>query len=91
VNLVTVALAMHRCGRPEHSGREIMRNIAPNSPYFPASAPASGRVAVWNRRLLLGAVFFILWAASMLALQAVGPEVRSMIAAEGMVVTAPGE
>jgi hypothetical protein len=89
VNQVTAIQEVRRydgASAPDKTEEMIMRNIAPNAPYFPISASTAGRAAVWNRRLLFGAVFFILWAASMLALQAAGPEVRAMIAAEGMVV-----
>jgi len=50
-----------------------------------ASAPI--RVAIWNRRLLIAAAVLILWAATMLALQAADPHTRAMIAGEGMVIT----
>jgi hypothetical protein len=52
-----------------------------------ALATAPSRVAVWNRRLLIAAAVLILWAATMLALQAAGPEVRAMMAGEGMLIT----
>jgi hypothetical protein len=63
-----------------------MQNVAPDSPYFPASVSIAGRVSVWNRRLLIGAIVLVLWAASMLALQAAGPNARAMLAGEGMLI-----
>jgi hypothetical protein len=63
-----------------------MQNVAPNSPYFPTSASVAGRLSVWNRRLLIGAAVLILWAASMPALQAAGPNARAMLAGEGMLI-----
>jgi len=60
-----------------------VRTSARVSPVVP------GRVAIWNRRLMLTAIMFILWGASMLALQASGPDVRAMIASEGMLLTGP--
>ena len=38
-----------------------MQNVAPDSPYFPASVSIAGRVSVWNRRLLIGAIVLVLW------------------------------
>jgi hypothetical protein len=72
-----------------HSGQdrgEIMQNVAPLRPYFPASVSIGGRVSVWNRRLLVGSIVFILWAASMLALHMAGPNARAMLAGEGMLI-----
>jgi hypothetical protein len=42
---------------------------------------------VWNRRLLIGALVLIMWAASILALQMAGPEARALVAGEGMLIT----
>jgi hypothetical protein len=36
--------------------------------------------------LLIGAVAVILWAASMLALQAMGPDGRALMAGEGLLI-----
>ena len=58
--------------------------IARSTSYDASSRILATRLSVWNRRLLVGAVTLILWAASMLALQAAGPEARAMMAAEGM-------
>jgi len=63
-----------------------MRNIARDATGVPASPSTTGRLAVWNQRLLIGAAVFILWAASILALQAAGPNARAMLAGEGMLI-----
>ena len=64
-----------------------MRDIVQDEPYVPASEPIRQRLAVWNRALLIGATVFILWAASVLALQAAGPNARAMLAGEGMLIS----
>lgn len=46
----------------------------------------STQIAVWNRRLLIGAVALILWAASMLAIHAMGPDARALMAGEGLLI-----
>jgi hypothetical protein len=51
----------------------------------------SGRIAVWNQRLLIVATVFILWAATILALQAAGVVQSAMFAGEGMLVVTPSE
>ena len=63
-----------------------MPNVAQNTSYVAASVPVSGRAAVWNMRMLTGAAVLILWAASMLAIQAVSPNARAMLAGEGMLI-----
>lgn len=60
-----------------------MRNLTTNAQYGATTKVVSRQVAVWNRRLMIGAVTFILWAASMLALQAMGPDGRALMAGEG--------
>ena len=64
-----------------------MRDIARDEPYIPASGPMPRRLAAWNRALLIGATVFILWAASVLALHAAGPNAQAMLAGEGMLIT----
>ena len=63
-----------------------MRKIAGVARSASASSAAPGRLAIWNRRLLIGAAVFILWAASVLMLQAAGPHARDMLAGEGMLI-----
>ena len=41
-----------------------MRKISGTAPYVTKAASASGYLVVWNRRLLVAASVFILWAAS---------------------------
>jgi hypothetical protein len=60
-----------------------MRDIAHDVPFVP-SVPR--RLAAWNRRLLIGATIFALWAASVLALRASGPNAQAMLAGEGMLI-----
>jgi len=64
-----------------------MRNIARSVPYSPTVTLTPVRFAVWNRRLLIGALVLIMWAASILALQMAGPEARALVAGEGMLIT----
>ncbi len=61
-----------------------MRNITQNAPFLGASASVSGRAAAWNLRLLTASAVLVLWAASLLALQASGPNARAMFGGEGM-------
>jgi hypothetical protein len=55
------------------------------------STAAPGRLAIWNPRLQIAATMLILWAASMLALQAAGPHARAMLASEGTLINAPDQ
>lgn len=64
-----------------------MRKISGTAPYVTKAASASGYLVVWNRRLLVAASVFILWAASVLALQAAGPRVQALLAGEGTLIT----
>ena len=68
-----------------------MQKIAPIARSAPASTTASGRLAVWNQRLLIAAAAFILWAATILALQAAGAVQSAMLAGEGMSIVSPGD
>ena len=52
-----------------------------------SSRIVSDRLAFWNRRLLVAASVLVLWGATVLALQAAGPNARAMIAGEGMLIT----
>jgi hypothetical protein len=65
-----------------------MRNLTQTTRYSAGSTTASRHVAVWNRRLLISAVALVLWTASMLALQAMGPEGRALMAGEGLLIQA---
>ena len=56
-----------------------------------SSIVVPGRLAIWNRRFLVAASVLILWCASVLALQAAGPNARAMIAGEGMLITGVAE
>jgi hypothetical protein len=49
-----------------------------------AARAMSGRLSVWNRRLMAVASLVILLGATMLGLQAAGPHARAMIAGEGI-------
>lgn len=51
-----------------------------------APAPLWDGLAVWNRRLLTGAIVLILCGASMLAIHAAGPHAQAMLAGEGMLI-----
>jgi hypothetical protein len=53
------------------------------------SGSATGRFAIWNRRLLTVATVLILWAASVLALQWAGPGAQALLAGEGMLINPP--
>ena len=64
-----------------------MLDILSDEPYVPASETMPRRSAIWNRRLLTGAIVLILWAASVLMLQIAGPDARALIAGEGMLIT----
>jgi hypothetical protein len=63
-----------------------MRNLTTNTQYGAGVKGGTGQVAVWNRRLLIGAIALVLWAASMLALQAMGPDARALMAGEGLLI-----
>ena len=63
-----------------------MRNLTQTTRYPAGSAAAARHIAVWNRRLLIAAATLILWAASMLALQAMGPDGRALMAGEGLLI-----
>jgi hypothetical protein len=66
-----------------------MRPIA--SPGTSVILPAAVKtgLTIWNRRLLVLAAVVIAAGATMLALQAAGPNVRAMIAGEGTIVSQP--
>jgi hypothetical protein len=64
-----------------------MRDVVHDEPYIPATEPMPRRLALWNRRLLIGATVFLLWGASVLALQAAGPNAQALLAGEGMLIT----
>jgi hypothetical protein len=63
-----------------------MRDITQRTQYSVPSSGASRQISVWNRRLMIAAVVTILWAASMLALQAMGPDARALMAGEGLLI-----
>lgn len=63
-----------------------MRNLTTNAQYGAVSKGIARQAAVWNRRLMIGAITLILWMASMLALQAMGPEGRALMAGEGTLI-----
>jgi hypothetical protein len=63
-----------------------MRNVTQTARYSGGSTTASRNFADWNRRLLIAAMALILWAASMLALQAMGPDGRALMAGEGLLI-----
>jgi hypothetical protein len=63
-----------------------MRNLTQTARYSATPTATSRHFAVWNRRLLIAAAAVILWAASMLALQAMGPEGRALMAGEGLLI-----
>jgi hypothetical protein len=69
------------------NGEVVMLDILSDEPYVPASETMPRRSAVWNRRLLTGAIVLILWAVSVLMLQMAGPDARALIAGEGMLIT----
>jgi len=64
-----------------------MSQSARNHRYASTSAVTPRHLAVWNRRLLIGAAVMILWAASVLALHAAGPNAQAMLAGEGMLIS----
>ena len=61
-----------------------MRDVIQTSRYSATATSAVRHISVWNRRLLIAAITLILWAASMLALQAMGPDARALMAGEGL-------
>ena len=63
-----------------------MRDLTQTARYSATSTSASGHIGVWNRRLLIATATLILWAASMLALQAMGPDARALMAGEGLLI-----
>ena len=63
-----------------------MQKIAGIARVATASSAAPGRLATWNQRLLIAATVFILLAASVLTLQALGPHERAMLAGESMLI-----
>jgi hypothetical protein len=63
-----------------------MRDLTSTAKHPATSASASRHNAAWNRRLLIAAVTLILWAASMLALQAMSPNARALMAGEGLLI-----
>jgi hypothetical protein len=64
----------------------MMRDLTDTAWHSATSASVSRRVAAWNQRLQIAAVALILFAASMLALQAMGPDARALMAAEGLLI-----
>jgi len=63
-----------------------MGDLTQTTRYAATSTNISRHIAVWNRRLLIAAAAPILLAASMLALQAMGPDARALMAGEGLLV-----
>jgi len=63
-----------------------MRDLTQAARYSATAAKASQHIGVLNRRLLIAAAALILWAASLLALQAMGPDARALMAGEGMLI-----
>jgi hypothetical protein len=63
-----------------------MRDLTQTARYSATSTSASRQISIWNRRLLIAAAALILWAASMLALQAMGPDARALMAGEGLLI-----
>jgi hypothetical protein len=66
----------------------MMRDMTQTARYAATATKASRHIAVWNRRLLIASAALILWAASMLALQAMGPDARALMAGEGLLIQA---
>jgi hypothetical protein len=64
-----------------------VRNITHDEPYAWAPNAMSRSLALWSRRLLIGAIVILLWGASVLALHAAGPGAQALIAGEGMLYT----
>jgi hypothetical protein len=69
----------------------MMQKTATIASTAPAPAAVPGRLAIWNRRLLVAAAVLILWGASVLALQSAGPHARAMLAGEGMLINPASE
>ena len=65
-----------------------MRDLTQMARYSATATKVSRHIAVWNRRALIAAAALILWAASMLALQAMGPDARALMAGEGLLIQA---
>jgi len=65
---------------------KAMRTTARTASYSSRIESISRRVAIWNQRLLTAAVIVTLWAASVVALQAAGPNAQAMLAGEGMLI-----
>jgi hypothetical protein len=63
-----------------------MRNIARGTLAVSPPRRVPGRLAIWNRRLLMVAAVLILWAASILALNMAGPDAQALLAGEGMLI-----
>jgi hypothetical protein len=64
-----------------------MRKISGIAPFVMKTEAAPTPWTAWNRGLLIGAAIFILWLASVLALQVAGPHAQAMLAGEGMLIT----
>jgi hypothetical protein len=64
-----------------------MRNFSGNPPYIAETMAVSTHLRVWNRRLLIGALVFILWGATVLALHVADPTGQSLMAAEGIPIS----
>jgi hypothetical protein len=63
-----------------------MRDLTLTARHSAIATNASRHIAVWNRQLLIAAAALVLWAASMLALQAMGPDARALMAGEGLLI-----
>jgi len=73
--------------RLTQKGLHTMQKIAGIATPIADSVTVPGRLAVFNRRLLIAATVLILWGASVVALYAAGPHAQAMLAGEGMLVT----
>ena len=63
-----------------------MRDLTQTARYPATSTSTSRHIAIWNHRLLIAAAALIMCAASMLALQAMGPDARALMAGEGLLI-----
>ena len=63
-----------------------MRDLTHTARYPATARNASRHIAVWNQRLLIAAAALIMCGASMLALQAMGPDARALMAGEGLLI-----
>jgi hypothetical protein len=90
---LSLACDVHHCARRPASSKSasqmegpVMRDLTQTARYRATSTTAPRQLAVWNRRLLIAAAALILWAASMLALYAMGPDARALMAGEGLLI-----